>query len=286
MQTATAVISTSKVITFQAQIRKSNMKRSAICAFCLCLVFFAPGAQAKIANQKTYLSNIVTVFDVPWPNNRTITIVAHGDGVPVGYGFQNVVDTFSSYPQLLLVALKDQFPKARINVITTGVHAHGPTARLGQFEKGVLSLEPDILLIDFGNTYTLQVKESVQAVETMVVKAKAKGIHVILFCPLPQVDGKDLTDPHNPAAKYSRGIRAVADRQGTALVDGFSAAKDYLESGGILERIIGSTSNPTADGHRMIMELLLPWFTSGNSNSHNATIQFPGRQRHDRHQAP
>jgi acyl-CoA thioesterase I len=54
-----------------------------------------------------------------WPDNRMLMIACRGHSVPTGYFATPLVDTFSAYPHLWPRRLKERFPWAIFNVVTT-----------------------------------------------------------------------------------------------------------------------------------------------------------------------
>jgi len=105
------------------------------------------------ADPRTYLANVVALLDKPWPDNRTVNIVAHGHSVPAGYFATPIVDTFNAYPHLLHVRLKQRYPTAVLNVIVTAIGGEASVSGAARFHRDVLPLRPDVLLIDYALTH-------------------------------------------------------------------------------------------------------------------------------------
>lgn len=68
-----------------------------------------------------YLDRIKKIMKTEWPKNRTINLVFHGHSVPSGYFKTPDVKTFDAYPLLTLKKVKDLYPYAVVNAITTSI---------------------------------------------------------------------------------------------------------------------------------------------------------------------
>ena len=69
----------------------------------------------------SYLKDIQAELRKTWPESRTINFVFHGHSVPSGYFVTPDVRKFESYPHLALVKIKDEYPSAVVNSITTSI---------------------------------------------------------------------------------------------------------------------------------------------------------------------
>ena len=56
-----------------------------------------------------------------WPDNRTVNLVFHGHSVPSGYANTPNVKTLQAYPHQVLEAVKEIYPYAVVNSITTSI---------------------------------------------------------------------------------------------------------------------------------------------------------------------
>jgi acyl-CoA thioesterase-1 len=103
----------------------------------------------RIADPSSYLEDIKSELKKEWPGNRTINLVFHGHSVPAGYFKTPLVNTFDSYPFLLLKELKELYPYAVINVICTAIGGENSSEGVKRFESDVLVHKPDVLFIDY-----------------------------------------------------------------------------------------------------------------------------------------
>ena len=214
----------------------------------------------SIANPVTYLRHIVEELEKAWPNNRTVRIVCHGHSVPGGYTRTPTVDTFNAYPHLLHFRLKEQFPKAVINVIVTAIGGENSVQGAKRFDADVLSLRPDVLTIDYAlNDRTVPLEKTRVAWVEMVKKAKAKGIKVLLLTPSPDLSA-NILDPNDPLSKNAEQIRSIAKEERIGLVDVYSRFQGIARSGKKLDPYMAQSNHPNRSGHDEIIAELLPWF--------------------------
>jgi len=113
------------------------------------LLSFHLNDQINKADPSSYLAGIKKELSKEWPENRTINLVFHGHSVPAGYFKTPLVNTFDSYPYLLLKELKELYPHAVINVICTAIGGENSSAGARRFESDVLVHKPDVLFIDY-----------------------------------------------------------------------------------------------------------------------------------------
>ena len=113
------------------------------------LLSFHPNDQINKTDSSSYLAGIKKELTKEWPGNRTINLVFHGHSVPAGYFKTPVVNTFDSYPYLLLKELKERYPHAVINVICTAIGGENSSAGAKRFDSDVLGHKPDVLFIDY-----------------------------------------------------------------------------------------------------------------------------------------
>ena len=220
----------------------------------------APSAPAGAADPRTYLADITAALDVPWPRNRAITVVCHGHSVPAGYFKTPVVDTFNAYPHLLHAALKARHPYAVINVIVTAIGGENAVSGATRFDRDVLPLKPDVLLIDYAlNDRGPGLEAARQAWAEMLAKAQARGIKVLLLTPTPDQSAK-LADPNDPLSRHAEQIRRLAAEHGVGLVDSLAAFQAYVAGGGTLADVMSQVNHPNRKGHDLVLGELLKWF--------------------------
>jgi len=212
------------------------------------------------ADMGTYLADVSAALKKQWPANRTVNIVCHGHSVPAGYFRTPVVDTFNAYPHLLHKGLKEAFPYAVVNVVVTAIGGENSAGGAERFERDVLSLRPDVVTIDYAlNDRGIGLENARKAWTSMVEKAKAKGVRVILMTPTGDTSAR-LADPADPLNQHARQIRQLAAEHGVGLVDSLEVFKQYVKDGGKLEDLMSQVNHPNRKGHDLVAAGLLRWF--------------------------
>ena len=219
-----------------------------------------PTGPAGVADQASYLADLSTLLKKPWPGNRTINIVCHGHSVPAGYFKTPAVDTFNAYPHLIHRALKERYPTAVINVIVTAIGGEASESGAARFERDVLALKPDLVLIDYAlNDRRLGLDQAKTAWKSMIEKAQARKIKVLLLTPTGDLSAK-LDDPADPLNQHAEQIRSLAQEYHCGLVDSYARFARYVHDGGKLQDIMSQVNHPNRKGHDLVVEAVMEWF--------------------------
>ncbi len=212
------------------------------------------------AEMKTYLNDIKVELNKKWPNNRTINIVYHGHSVPTGYSTGGVVNTFDAYPRLATKLMKEIYPYAVLNTITTSIGGERATQGVLRFEDEVLTMRPDVLFIDYAlNDRNTPLPEVKVAWESMVDMALAKGLKVILFTPTPDTH-EDILSDDAPLAAHAAQIREIAKDKGVGLIDSYQMFKDMVAGGTALAPYMAQANHINKLGHEKVAALIFEWF--------------------------
>lgn len=230
-------------------------------AFCFFIYEKTP-ATASIADRKTYLAELTSAMELQYPLNRTINIVCHGNSVPAGYFKTPFVDAFNAYPHLLHKGLKNRYPFAVINVITTGVGGEASDSGVKRFDRDVLSCHPDLVTIDYGLTDLMIGLEKAKGSWISMIKAcQKKGIKVILLTPTADTRSK-FDDPHELINQHARQIRKLAEEYNVGLVDSLLLFVRYVKEGGRMDDLMSQINHPNRKGHQLVADEMLRWFSS------------------------
>lgn len=232
------------------------------CVICtLALAAFpllAPGAEPA-----GYLQKFMDDATLRWPNNHTLTIVCHGHSIPAGYARAGEVKTFDAYPHLMHVELNRLFPYAVINVIVTAIGGEQAESGAARFDKDALSLNPDVLTIDYAlNDRHIGVARAEKAWRSMIEKALAKNVKVLLLTPIPD-HLVDLKNPDDPLFQHARMVRALASEYNVGLVDPLPVFEKAYRDGVKPGEIMSQNNHPNRKGHQMINCELMKWFPKG-----------------------
>jgi acyl-CoA thioesterase I len=224
----------------------------------------APGTGAA-ADPRTYLADVVNLLEAQWPKNRMVTVICHGHSVPAGYFKTPVVDTFNAYPHLLHRLLKDRFQFAVINVIVTAIGGENAEGGAARFERDVLSLRPDVVTIDYAlNDRAIGLEKAKVAWSSMIEKAQAAGVKVILMTPTPDTRAK-LDSPDDPINQHAEQIRQLARHYKVGLCDSQVAIRKRVEAGAKLENLMSQVNHPNRNGHDTVAKELFQWFPSSTA---------------------
>jgi lysophospholipase L1-like esterase len=236
--------------------------RSLIFMFLYCLLWFP--LHAQIAEKETYLNDTKTELLKEWPKNRTVNLVFHGHSVPAGYFRTPNVNTLQSYPQLVLQAVKEAYPHAVVNAITTAIG--GETAEQGaaRFRREALSYRPDVIFIDYAlNDRAIGLERALTAWETMIKEAICDSIEVILLTPTPDMS-VDILDERTTLALHAGQIRELAKKYHIGLVDSYAAFMEKKSDGEDISEYMSQGNHPNEKGHRIVRDLIIRWLTNEN----------------------
>ncbi|TDB67427.1 SGNH/GDSL hydrolase family protein [Arundinibacter roseus] len=213
----------------------------------------------QMANSTEYLADVKKELQAVWPKNRTINVVFHGHSVPAGFWHDHEVHSLESYPHLVFRKLKEQYPYAVINAIVTAVGGENSQKGEARLEEQVLVYRPDVLLIDYAlNDRFLGLEKSKEAWESMIQKALAKNIKVILITPSPD-QRVNLLEADNLLDQHARQIRLLAEKYGLGLADPYAEFKK-IASTGTLPQYMSHVNHPNLKGHEIIAQKVVDWF--------------------------
>ncbi len=213
-----------------------------------------------VADPKTYLADVVALLDKPWPGNRLVNIVAHGHSVPAGYFRTPVVDTFNAYPHLLHKGVKSRHPHAVTNVVVTAIGGENSISGATRFERDVLALRPDVVLIDYSlNDRGVGLEKARAAWTEMIEKATAAGVKVLLCTPTADQSSR-LDDPNDPLNQHAAQVRELAAKHHVGLIDSLAAFHAHVKNGGKLVELMSQGNHPNRQGHDLVVAEALKWF--------------------------
>lgn len=220
-----------------------------IAAFC-CLLFLTVRISAE---DLTVLSDLLKTA---WPKNRTIHVVFHGHSVPAGFHKTPEVKPFESYPHLVNRKLKEQYPHAVLNVITTAIGGENSVSGAARFERDVLSLKPDIIFIDYALNDRRQDADKVRkSWEQMIAAAKKAKVPVVLLTPTGDSAAKR-SDPADPLNVRAEMIRKIAKEQDVILADVFTAWTSEIEKGTPQADLLSQVNHPNLKGHTLAADTI------------------------------
>ena len=233
-------------------------KKSLLLLGMLCL-FFGITQSQPVADPEHYLDSIKQELQAKWPDNRTINLVFHGHSVPSGYFATPNVRTLSSYPYLTLQRVKQQYPYAVVNCITTSIGGEQAEQGAARFTAEVLTHQPDVVFIDYAlNDRSIGLERARVAWEQMIQEAHVYGTKVILLTPTPDLK-EDILSPEADLTQHSQQIRRLAEQYGAGLVDSYAIFKKIAEKEP-LEPYMAQNNHINARGHALVAEAIFEYF--------------------------
>jgi acyl-CoA thioesterase-1 len=235
---------------------KKRILLSVFIFFGICLL------KAQQANHDTYLKPLILELQQSWPNNRTINLVFHGHSVPSGYSTTPIVNTLGAYPYLTLKDIKEKFPTAVVNVITTSIGGEQSEQGEKRMASDVLPMKPDVLFIDYGlNDRNIGLIRTETAWRKMIEQALKYGCKIILLTPTPDLS-EDILNDQAPLEGYARLIRSLAVEYKVGLVDSYLVFKKMKQNGTNLADYMAQNNHPNERGHQVVANGISKWFCS------------------------
>lgn len=216
--------------------------------------------QPESGQKEDYLSEMKAELIKEWPNNRTINLVFHGHSVPSGYFKTPDVNTLAAYPHLLLAKLKELYPHAVINSITTSAGGENSQQGAKRFNQ-VLNHQPDVVFIDYAlNDRGIGLESARKAWRRMIRRALKKNIKLILLTPSPDLN-EDILSTTSVLKKYSDQIKELAKEFKTGLGDSYQAFREIASHGEDLSDYMAQFNHPNQNGHQVIADRLFRYFS-------------------------
>jgi lysophospholipase L1-like esterase len=191
-----------------------------------------------------------------WPKNHTVNIVFHGHSVPAGFQKTPEVKPFEAYPHLVHRKIKELYPYAVLNVITTAIGGENSVSGAARFEKDVLPHRPDLILVDYAlNDRALSLEKVEAAWMTMIRDAKQAGIPLVLITPTGDKTA-DLTNPTDPLTQRADLIRKLAAREKVILADVSALWIAELAKGTVQTELLSQANHPNLRGHEIAADAI------------------------------
>jgi len=211
------------------------------------------------AGSDDYLSELKAELNKEWPNNRTINLVFHGHSVPTGYFKTPYVNTLGAYPHLLLAKVKERYPNAVINAITTSIGGENSVQGAKRIDE-VLNHRPDVVFIDYAlNDRAMGLPAARTAWIQMIQRVLDKDIKLVLLTPSPDLN-EDIMNTDSVLNKHSGQIQELAKEFRVGLADSYDAFRDLAHNGVDLSVYMAQFNHPNEKGHQLIADRLFSYF--------------------------
>lgn len=206
--------------------------------------------------------------------SKKFKIVAFGDSITAPR--KDVL----TYSDILRSELKN------VNVINAGIGGNTTDHAKKRFERDVISLAPDLVIIQFGNNDAavdvwkdppatgprVKLDEYVKNINEMIAALKKRDVKIILVTPLPtrwtpklkDMYGKPPYDPSDPNGfnylkkEYIAALRKIAAHNRIPLIDLYSEYFKYdKRKGQAMDELFTDGMHPNSAGHRIEAGLLM-----------------------------
>ena len=214
---------------------------------------------AQQIQDEHYLDSTKVEFQKKWSQNRTINLVFHGHSVVAGYFKTPEVKTLEAYPFLTLKNIKELYPFAVINSITTAIGGENAEKGAIRFKNEVLSFRPNVLFIDYAlNDRTIGLERAKIAWIQMINEAKEYGTKLILFTPTPDLK-ENILDNETILAKHAEQIRKLAKTYQVGLIDSYTIFKNIAQNEP-LDSYMAQKNHINEKGHQLVAKEIMRYF--------------------------
>ncbi|GAB3654609.1 SGNH/GDSL hydrolase family protein [Echinicola sediminis] len=188
-----------------------------------------------------------------------MNLVFHGHSVPTGYMTRGWVNTQGAYPYLTLLKIKNHYPYAVVNSITTSIGGEQSEQGAERFTTEVLCHRPDVLFIDYAlNDRSIGLERAKIAWIKMIEEAQEYGTKVILLTPTPDLN-EDIFSDDSELAKHSEQIRNLAKEYNVGLVDSYKLFRDFARDND-LRMYMAQNNHINTMGHQLVADKIYEFF--------------------------
>jgi len=147
--------------------------------------------------------------------------------------------------------LNTRFPTAVINSITTAIGGENSIQGAARFRRDVLSLQPDLLFIDYAiNDQNLPLDMVESAWRDMITMARRNHVPVVLLTPTGTVPN-DLGNPTDPLSIRADLIRRLGQEYDLPVADVSARWQETVDAGTPKESLLSQYYHPNEAGHRI-----------------------------------
>ncbi len=188
-------------------------------------------------------------------SGRNVTIVAFGDSITAGFAVRR------GFPFFWKQMLAEKYPKARVEMVNSGISGDVSMDGLARLDWAALSYEPDLVTINFGINdcvLGLGLEEFEMNFVEMVRRIRAgPNSEVLLLSSQPLV-----TPPCDKIVRdYYQAMERVAKEIDVGFVDVYGAWMKVVHAGTPLRSLIlPGLDHPNETGYRIIAEELMRLF--------------------------
>jgi len=186
---------------------------------------------------------------------RSVTIVTYGDSITAGFAVRR------GFPSFWREMLQNKYPKAKIELVNSGISGDTTLDGLARLDWSVLSYEPDLVTINFGINdcvLSLDLAEFEENFVEMVRRIRSGPASEVLLLSSQPLE----TPPYDKWVQdYYQAVERVALETDVGFVDVFGAWMERVNQGTPLSSLILSgLDHPNEAGYRIIAEELMKLF--------------------------
>lgn len=204
-------------------------------------------------------------------NKQGLKIVFWGDSISAG-GFATAPQYF--FTNRFQAGLSKLFPDNKLTVVNQAVSGSNTGWRLANFDKEVIAEAPDLLIVEFLNDYTLRPEVLAENYKTIIAKAKAANIPLIICVPHPPVPSYVNASTWHAVidGPYPKLLRKLCQEQGVTICD-VAKRWDSIGKEGLKPKLllVDGLLHPNNYGHKIYAEELLALFQKAPEKAGAAT---------------
>lgn len=214
--------------------------------------------------QETVELSLTTIRANLENGREPVKIVCFGDSVT---GLYYHTGGERTYTDMLGIALRQIYPKAKVAMINAGISGHTTVNALARIEKDVLAKQPDLVTVMFGLNDMTRVPIEIyeENLGKIIAQCRAIGAEVVLCTPNAVITTK--ARPVEKLEQYCEVVRKVAKETGVPLCDSFTEFEKMRGRDPIGWRLtLSDEIHPNMTGHKGIAEQLARTISSKSTS--------------------
>lgn len=184
---------------------------------------------------------------------ETVRIVAFGDSIT---GVYYHTGGRRAWCDMLGIALKRIYPKAKLKMINAGISGHTSAMGLARIQRDVLAYKPQLVAVMFGmndvpGTPAAQFRDNLVEI---VERCRDIGAEVVLMTP-NSIYPEDPRRPVNRLAEFAHIVRDVGAELNVPVADCYKAYEDVrARNPRAWMLLMSETIHPNMNGHKLFAE--------------------------------
>lgn len=183
-----------------------------------------------------------------------IRIVCFGDSIT---GVYYHTGGKRAYPEMLEIALKRIYPKAKVQVVNAGISGHNTRHALARIDRDVLKHKPHLVTVMFGmnDLVGVPLAEFKANMEKIIARCREAKAGVMLCTQNAVLENAGR--PNKKLDEFTRAIRDIAREHKLAVADCNQTYLDVRDRDAREFRLLMSDEiHPNMDGHKLLAEVI------------------------------